>query len=301
MGIRVKENSPRGGKRGRILRAFALAFGAGAVALALSACVTGPTTPPSAAVPPPDALARFDPSAEGVEIAPLEGTPAPMAKLLQRSVVDAFGRYNVPASPSPGGGRYLLSGHAGPNRDPAPSSVVAIEWQIFDRRLGRETGRFTLPVAGDRFAWDNGDPRVITQVGGGTSRQFVALIDGARPVAVSHGPRDMPAAPFPAAALAPPGAQAPTNTDPAAISAPAYCTLETLTPAPARSLARSAGERGPLRSSVLRLPDASAPLRARPLAVTVLSTPTLASAKLAGWVPSQVTSSPPIAPTTAHV
>jgi hypothetical protein len=241
MGMRLKRNSARGGKGGRNLRALAFAFGVGAVALAVGACVTGPATPPSsAAVPPPDALTRFDSSAEGVEIAPLEGTSVPMAKLLQRSVADAFGRYNVPSSPSPGsgcrqdqrpgaqeaagsdafgacapgggcrqdqrpgvrdaagsdafgacapgGGRYLLSGHAGPNRDPAQSSVVAIEWRIFDRRQGREAGRFVLPVVGDRFAWDNGDPRVIAQVGDGTSRRFVQLVDGARPVAVSHGP-----------------------------------------------------------------------------------------------------------------
>ncbi|OHC80828.1 MAG: hypothetical protein A3G73_03610, partial [Rhodospirillales bacterium RIFCSPLOWO2_12_FULL_67_15] len=241
MGIRVNENSPRGGKRGRILRAFALAFGAGAVALALSACVTGPTTPPSAAVPPPDALARFDPSAEGVEIAPLEGTPAPMAKLLQRSVVDAFGRYNVPASPSPGGGRYLLSGHAGPNRDPAPSSVVAIEWQIFDRRLGRETGRFTLPVAGDRFAWDNGDPRVIAQVGGGTSRQFVALIDGARPVAVSHGPGEIPG-------VVPPGGVMPVGMpshDGRPYERPAFAKPAEPVLGPASGRSRGAGEARP--------------------------------------------------------
>jgi hypothetical protein len=200
--MRLTNRSARGGGNGRIRRALALAVGASAVALTLGACVTGPTAsgglesqwaqPASAAGAPPEALTRFEPSAEGVEIAPVEGAPGPMGKLLQRSVAAAFGRYNVPASFSPGGGRYLLSGRAGPNRDPAQASVVAIEWQIFDRRQGRETARFILPVAGDQFAWDYGDPRAIAQVGDGTSRQFVALIDGTRPVAVSHGPGESP-------------------------------------------------------------------------------------------------------------
>ncbi|MCC7017068.1 MAG: hypothetical protein IT564_07690, partial [Rhodospirillales bacterium] len=233
----MKIRSARGGNRERIRRALALAFGAGAVASALGGCVmpvgvysrnAEPAAPSAAAVPPPEALTRFDPSAEGVEISPVEGAAVPMGKLLQRSVAAAFGRYNVPATFSPGGARYRLNGHAGPNRDPAQSSVVAIEWTIFDRRQGRETGRFTLPVVGDRFAWDYGDPRVIAQVGDGTSRQFVALIDGARPVAVSHGPGESPgggparAAPKAedSAALAPPGAHAPKHKDPAADPAP---------------------------------------------------------------------------------
>ena len=214
MGIEVKMGSARGGKSGRIRRVLALALGALAVALAQAACVTGPTASGGAApargagaaslaAPPSLDLARFDPSAEGVEIAPPEGAAVPMAKLLQRSVAVALGRYNVPASYSSGAARYLLSGHAGPNRDPAQASAVAIEWRIFDRRQGREAGRFTLPVAGDQFAWDHGDPRVIAQVGDETSRRFVALIDGSRPVAaVNHGPRDAPAPPS-SAALAP--------------------------------------------------------------------------------------------------
>ncbi|MSO84578.1 MAG: hypothetical protein EXR02_02635 [Rhodospirillales bacterium] len=214
----MKIGSARSGMAGRIRRA--LAFGVLAVALAQAACVRSlgvhsydtPSGAPgqgagaaSLAAPPSLELARFDPSAEGVEIAPLEGTAVPMAKLLQRSVAAALGRYNVPASYSSGAARYLLSGHAGSNRDPAQAAVVAIEWRIFDRRQGRETGRFTLPVAGDHFAWDHGDPRVIAQVGDETSHRFVQIIDGERPVAaVSHGPPAMLAAPFPATALAPP-------------------------------------------------------------------------------------------------
>jgi hypothetical protein len=151
----------------------------------------GLKAPPAESVAPPAPLARFNPSAEGVEVAPIDGTQAPMAKLLQRSVAAALGRYNVPASYSAeGGGRYRLDGVALPNPNPAPSSVVAIEWRILDRRLGREAGRFTLPVVGDRFAWDYGDPRVIAQIGEGASRQFIAMIDGTDPVAVRHGPGD---------------------------------------------------------------------------------------------------------------
>ena len=217
MGMRLKIRTRREWTSMRVLRALALVFGAGVLGFTLGACVAlggaqtqnalggaqtqnapggAPTQDARAAylaAPPSLELARFDPSAEGVEIALPEGTAAPMAKLLQRSIANAFGRYNVPASYSPGGGRYLLSGQAGPNRDPAQPSVVAIEWKIFDRRQGRETSRFTLPVIGDHFAWDHGDPRVIAQIGEDTSRRFVALVDGTRPVAVSHGPAELSA------------------------------------------------------------------------------------------------------------
>ena len=100
--------------------------------------LAGPLTLP----PAPAALTEYDPSAEGVEVAPLEGTAAPMAKLLARSVVEGLGRYNVPAIVTPGrrrafcrehrpapaatsaiavgrpvlSSRFLMTGHAGPNR-----------------------------------------------------------------------------------------------------------------------------------------------------------------------------------------
>ncbi len=206
MGMGLKIRVTRDWIFKRIPRALVVAFGMGALGAALGACVTptgaqthGATRNASAqearatslTAPPSLELTRFDPSAEGVEIALPEGTAAPMAKLLQRSIATAFGRYNVPASYSPGGGRYLLSGQAGPNRDPDQPSAVAIEWKIFDRRQGREASRFTLPVIGDHFAWEHGDPRVIAQIGEDTSRRFVGIVDGTRPVAVSHGPAEL--------------------------------------------------------------------------------------------------------------
>jgi hypothetical protein len=186
----------------------------------VGACVPGSRTATPDTAPPPRALTNYDSSAEGVEVALLDGTPAPMAKLLQRSVAAALERYNVPASyTSEGGGRYRLSGAAAPNTDPALASAIVIEWRIFDRRLGHEASRFTLPVVGDRFAWDFGDPRVIVQVGEGTSRQFVTLIDGTKPVAVDHGPHVAAASPGPSPPVA--AANAAPARVPSASSAPA--------------------------------------------------------------------------------
>ncbi len=210
--MRLKCGSKRGRRTGRVVSAFGFALAVVASLTVLGACATpldvrsldvGQKDQASDTYPPSRSLAQINASAEGVEVAPPDGTQGPMAKLLQRSVAAALGRYNVPASfSSEGGGRYLLSGTAGPNANPAPASAVAIEWRIFDRRLGREAGRFTLPVIGDRFAWDYGDPRVIAQIGEDTSRKFVAMIDGTTPVAVTYGPGD--AAQGPSAVPAPP-------------------------------------------------------------------------------------------------
>ena len=166
--------------------------------------LAGPLTLPSA----PPALTEFDPSAEGVEVVPPEGAAGPMAKLLARSVVEGLGRYNVPgtvrsaassASPdakTPDGkadtkpSRFLLMGQAGPNRDPALNAVVAIEWRVIDRRENREVGRFVDGVVADRFAWDNGDPRVIYAVGENAAHGFSTLIMKTPPVMVTHGPME---------------------------------------------------------------------------------------------------------------
>lgn len=175
--------------------------------------LAGPLTLP----PAPAALTEYDPSAEGVEVAPLEGTAAPMAKLLARSVVEGLGRYNVPAIVTPGASpgvlpgtipavapaavapppsgarpalssRFLMTGHAGPNRDPALNSVIAVEWRVFDRRENREVGRFVDGVTADRFAWDNGDPRVIHTVGESAAHGFSSLVMRTPPTVVTHGP-----------------------------------------------------------------------------------------------------------------
>lgn len=175
--------------------------------------LAGPLTLP----PAPAALTEYDPSAEGVEVAPLEGTAAPMAKLLARSVVEGLGRYNVPAIVTPGASpgvlpgtipavapaalatspsgarpvlssRFLMTGHAGPNRDSALNSVIAVEWRVFDRRENREVGRFVDGVTADRFAWDNGDPRVIHTVGESAAHGFSSLVMRTPPTVVAHGP-----------------------------------------------------------------------------------------------------------------
>ncbi len=158
--------------------------------------LAGPLTLP----PAPPALTEFDPSAEGVEVAPLEGAAGPMAKLLARSVVEGLGRYNVPgtiqnaAVVAPGANadikssRFLLIGQAGPNRDPGVNAVVAIEWRVIDRRENREIGRFVDGVAADRFSWDNGDPRIIYAVGENAAHGFSTLVMKTPPVAVAHGP-----------------------------------------------------------------------------------------------------------------
>ncbi len=237
--MRLRTCSARGRAAGRrwsaTARFVALAGCLALVGACVGASVDSSVDRPGASrglAEPPNALARYNASAEGIEVAPVEGAPAPMAKLLQRSVASALGRHNVPASYSAeGGGRYRLTGVAGPNLDPARASAVAIEWSVFDRRQGRETGRFTLPVAGDRFAWDFGDPRVIAQVGEGTSTQLIAMIDGVKAVAVDHGPGDV--------TRAPPQQQA------AAPAAPAALPREVPSPAgPAVFLARVGGAPG---------------------------------------------------------
>ncbi len=199
-------------------RRFAGLAAALALALLGAACagprvdsLAGPLTLP----PAPPALTEFDPSAEGVEVAPPEGTAGPMAKLLARSVVEGLGRYNVPAMVSsaappvhPGANpgvesdtksgaksdakpsRFLLTGQAGPNRDPALNAMVAIEWRVFDRRGNREIGRFVDGIAADRFAWDNGDPRVIHAVGENAAHGFSTLVMKTSPVVVTHGPAE---------------------------------------------------------------------------------------------------------------
>lgn len=192
---------------------LALAFFGAACAEMRVNGLAGPLTLP----PAPAALTEYDPSAEGVEVAPLEGTAAPMAKLLARSVVEGLGRYNVPAIVTPGASpgvlpgtiptatpaalatpssgarpvlssRFLMTGHAGPNRDPALNSVIAVEWRVFDRRENREVGRFVDGVTADRFAWDNGDPRVIHTVGESAAHGFSSLVMRTPPTVVAHGP-----------------------------------------------------------------------------------------------------------------
>jgi len=227
--MRLRACFARGGTAGRRWSAFRRAVALTGCLAVVGACVGGPGASRSDLAQPPNPLTRYNSSAEGIEIAPVEGAPAPMAKLLQRSVAAALARYNVPASYSAeGGGRYRLAGVAGSNADPAQAAAVAIEWRVFDRRAGRETGRFTLPVIGDRFAWDFGDPRVIAQVGEGTSTQLIAMIDGATPVAVNHGPGDIARAGDVASAASAPPPQ-PTRAAPVAsprdVSSPAGPTV----------------------------------------------------------------------------
>ncbi len=126
---------------------------------------------------------------QGVEVAPIEGVPGPMARLLAESTAGNFASFDIPSGVQPfEAARFLLHGRA-PSRTVANGKVV-IHWQLTDVQ-GGTIADLNQTVNTTQFEWEYGSPKVIREVGEAAARRIAAELAGKAQVqAQSHLPQD---------------------------------------------------------------------------------------------------------------
>lgn len=113
----------------------------------------------------------------GIRVEPVEGPPAPMAKLLAQSVAAALDTQRVLASTGVAGdSKYVLKGRAKRNRDDSRIPfIVVINWDLVDAS-GKLVGNHSHGVEGTWWQWEYGDPRIIRSVGIAAAKPIAAMV-----------------------------------------------------------------------------------------------------------------------------
>ncbi|MDP6571984.1 MAG: hypothetical protein QGI63_01900 [Rhodospirillales bacterium] len=113
----------------------------------------------------------------GIRVEPVDGPPAPMARLLAQSVAAELDTQRVLASVGVAGdSRYVLRGRAERNRDNnRVPFIVVIKWDLVDAS-GKLVGNHSQGVEGTWWQWEYGDPRIIRSVGKAAAKPIVAMI-----------------------------------------------------------------------------------------------------------------------------
>ena len=158
--------------------------------LALEAC--GPIPQPFRHTPETPARPLLEPSDEvGIRVAPVDGPPVPLARLLAQSVADELKELEVPATAIAGSAsRYVLHGRAEKNTDHANLPyIMVIHWTLFDR-TGEVVGTHTQGIEGTWWQWEYGDPRIIRATGKSAAKPIAAMVvDDDEAAAVPTAPR----------------------------------------------------------------------------------------------------------------
>lgn len=113
----------------------------------------------------------------GIRVEPVDGPPAPMAKLLAQSVAAELDTLRVLASVGVAGeSRYVLRGRAVRNRDDSRIPfIVVIDWDLVDAS-GKLVANHSQGVEGTWWQWEYGDPRIIRSVGKAAAKPFAAMV-----------------------------------------------------------------------------------------------------------------------------
>ena len=143
-------------------------------AAAVAACADlTDTFSPSFEQPPKVEIKR----SVGIRVEPVEGPPAPMAKLLAQSVAAELDTLRILASVGVAGdSRYVLRGRAERNRDDSRIPfIVVIDWDLVDAS-GKLVGSHNHGVEGTWWQWEYGDPRIIRSVGKAAARPIADMV-----------------------------------------------------------------------------------------------------------------------------
>ena len=113
----------------------------------------------------------------GIRVEPVDGPPAPMARLLAQSVAAELDTLRVLASVGVAGdSRYVLRGRAERNRDNSRVPfIVVIKWDLVDAS-GKLVGNHSQGVEGTWWQWEYGDPRIIRSVGKAAATPIAAMV-----------------------------------------------------------------------------------------------------------------------------
>ena len=138
-----------------------------AAGLLLAACAAPRPSGPADPLPTFDAAVKV-PGIYGVRVEPVDGRrlSLPMSRLLARAVAESLDGADVPATTERAAqNRYVLTGRAEANKtDPNVRFIVLIHWLLSDT-AGREIGAYSQGVEGAWWQWENGDPRLLRQIG----------------------------------------------------------------------------------------------------------------------------------------
>ena len=126
----------------------------------------------------------------GIRVEPVDGPPAPMARLLAQSVAAELDTLHILASVGVAGdSRYVLRGRAERNRDDSRVPfIVVIEWDLVDAS-GKLVGKHSQGVEGTWWQWEYGDPRIIRSVGKAAAKPIAAMVRVAPDTAPPGAPR----------------------------------------------------------------------------------------------------------------
>lgn len=161
-----------------------------AAALAVFVAVAGCAPVPQPFRPADDAPAN--PLLEiadipGIYVTAVEGTTAPMGRLLARAVADALNERDVPAYVNPPKTRrYLLAGRV----DSAVEGTWVVRWRLLDPHdtvVAEHEELVDVPA----WRWEYGDPRLLDTIG---AHVAATLVKVARPEDPSLQPVPEPAA-----------------------------------------------------------------------------------------------------------
>ncbi len=108
----------------------------------------------------------------GVYVVAVEGTTAPMGRLLAEAAADALNDKDVPAYVNPPKiRRFVLEGRV----EFEPGGVPrAVHWQLLDSG-NSVVGEHAQPIPGPPWRWDYGDPKLLHEIGLGVARRFAAI------------------------------------------------------------------------------------------------------------------------------
>ncbi len=114
----------------------------------------------------------------GVRVQMLDGPPAPMAKLLAKSVAEDLVRRGIPATADEANSlKYTLKGRVDALESPTAAGKVArIHWSLL---LGESEPFFTFSqdVEGSGFDWRWGSPQIIAKVGADAGRLVAEAVE----------------------------------------------------------------------------------------------------------------------------